>query len=456
MRWRLLAGGLALGLLLTAVASAETVNARVRRNPRLKAGVDAGGRVLVFTPKPVQPGSTHSHFDTSATPNLLMEPSINSDLKVFKVDLTKQAMQDLGWALGNFSVEVSYTDSANQGFNDPTLGDARKVALEMAANAWGLILGSSVTVNVEARFAEQTCEDGRGTLASAGPRFVFAGFAGGEAGILYPGPLAESLAGDNLSAADGSDPDAADLRITVNSGIDNQCLGPGSRFYYGLDNNVPAGEISFVTVAMHELGHGLGFVGLVDEATGELFQGMPDIFTVRTYDAKKDKHWGEMTDAGRKKSAKRTRKVSFDGPKTTARAQRFLKGRVVIEVNAPAGLAGNYDVGEASFGPKIKKKGVTGDLVLVNDGSVKPTFGCLPLLNGGDVSGKIAVIDRGDCLFTEKVKNAQDAGARGVIIVHNEAGPPPGLGGSDDSINIPAVRVGKKDGKKIKRVLRRE
>jgi hypothetical protein len=456
MSGRLSVTFLVLGLLFVAAASAEDVNVHLRRNPKLKAGTDSAGRVLLFTPKPIQRGSTHSHFDTSATPNLLMEPSVNSDLKIFKVDLTKQAMQDLGWALGEFAVEVSYSDSANEGFNDPTLGEARRAALEMAANAWGLILGSSVTVNVEARFDSLICEEGRGTLASAGPRFVFRDFGVGTQGTWYPGALAESLAGQNLSVANDSSPDAADLSITVNTGIDNQCLGAGSRFYYGLDNNVPAGEISFVTVVMHELGHGLGFVGLVDEATGELFQGLPDIFTARTYDTRKNKYWDEMTDAGRRKSAKRTRKVSFDGQKTTARARRFLKGRVVIELNAPASLAGNYEVGEASFGPKLKKKGITGNLALVNDGTTSPTFACSPILNTSEVSGKIALIDRGDCFFTEKVKNAQDAGALAVIIVHNEAGPPPGLGGSDASIRIPAVRIGKKDGKKIKRVLQRE
>jgi hypothetical protein len=446
---------LTLGLTLATAVSADTVSARVRRNPKLPAGADADGRVLLYTPKPIQPGSTHSHFDTSATPNLLMEPSINSDLRVFNVGLTKQAMQDLGWRLGALNVQVRYGDSANQGFNDATLGEARKAALEMAAGAWGLALGSSINVNVEATFAEQGCSDNGATLASAGPQFVFMDFAGGEPGTWYPGSLAESLAGENLSTGDDSNPDAADLTITFNSRIDEECLGEGRRYYYGLDNDVPSGEISFVTVAMHELGHGLGFVGLVNEATGQLFRGFPDIFTALTYDTRKKKHWHEMTDAKRKRSAKRPRKVSFDGAKTTARAGRYLKGRVVVEVRAPDGLAGNYEVGEASFGPKLKKRGINGDLALVNDGSASPTFGCLPLVNGSEIAGKIAVIDRGDCLFTEKVGNAQDVGAVGVIIVHNEAGPPPGLGGSDDSIRIPAVRLGQKDGKKIKRVLRR-
>lgn len=461
MNNRFLTCALALGLALAGggpaaePANAETVKAKMRRNPELAAGADDDGRVLLFTPKPVQVGSTQSHFDTSASPNLLMEPSISSDLEVFDVDLTEQAMQDLGWPLGTANVQVTYDDGTNDGFNDPVLGEVRRTALEMVAGVWGLILGSSVNVNVEASFAELSCGETGATLAQAGPRFVFMDFAGGEPGIWYPGALAESLAGENLSTSDDSNPDAADLTITFNGNIDKECLREGSRYYYGLDGDVPIGEFSFVTVALHEMGHGLGFVGLVDEETGELFRGAPDIFTTLTYDTKKGKHWDEMTDSQRKTSAKRTREVSFDGDRTTARAAGFLEGRAVLEIKKPKSLAGTYEIGTASFGPSLEKKGIKGRLALVDDGSADPTFGCRPLINGNEVSGKIAVIDRGECFFVVKVRHAQDAGAKGVIIVHNERGFPPDLGGSDNSIEIPSVRVGKKDGRKIKRALRR-
>jgi len=66
------------------------------------------------------------------------------------------------------------------------------------------------------------------------------------------------------------------------------------------------------------------------------------------------------------------------------------------------------------------------------------------------------MIDRGTCAFTVKVKNAQDAGAKGVIIVDNVASAPPdGLGGSDSTIVIPAVRITMADGKTLKSALPR-
>lgn len=446
--YRAVLGWILVGFVLVATVEAKTVSGTVRVDPEMPAGADADGRILLYTPKPVQPGSSHSHFDNTASPNLLMEPAIAGDLKVFKVDLTKPAMLDMGWTAGSFSVLVTYTDGADEGFNDPTLGAQRKAALEAAAGAWSLILGSTVTVKMEAEFRALTCDEDGATLASAGPDFTFMNFSGGLPGIWYAGALAESLAGSDLSAGE------ADLSITFNSRIDTECLRSGSGFYYGLDNKAPSGLISFVSVAMHEIGHGLGFLGFVNESTGALFRGSPDIYTTKTYDTKKEKHWHEMGDEGRRRSAIRERKVSFDGSRTTKRAKRLLKGSAVVEVMAPRRIAGSYLVGTASFGPKLTKAGIGGDMSLVDDGSSQPTFGCLPLINGSDVAGKIAIIDRGECFFVEKVRNAEDAGAIAVVIVHNEAGFPPPLGGTDDSLTIPAVRISRAVGRRIKRKLR--
>jgi uncharacterized repeat protein (TIGR01451 family) len=73
------------------------------------------------------------------------------------------------------------------------------------------------------------------------------------------------------------------------------------------------------------------------------------------------------------------------------------------------------------------------------------------LTNAAAVSGNIALIDRGTCGFTVKVKNAQDAGAIAVIIADNAAGSPPaGLGGADPLVVIPAVRITLDDGNTVK------
>jgi hypothetical protein len=64
------------------------------------AGADQLGRALLFTPDPIQPGSTISHWDTLETPNQLMEPAINADLTHSvkpPEDLTLPLLRDVGW-----------------------------------------------------------------------------------------------------------------------------------------------------------------------------------------------------------------------------------------------------------------------------------------------------------------------------------------------------------------------
>ena len=66
-----------------------------------RSGADSFGKVLMYSPNPVQSGSSVSHWDTSAFPNQLMEPSINGDLThnvAPPSDLTFSQLQDIGWA----------------------------------------------------------------------------------------------------------------------------------------------------------------------------------------------------------------------------------------------------------------------------------------------------------------------------------------------------------------------
>ena len=58
------------------------------------------GFVRLYAPNPVQPGSSKSHWDTSASPSLLMEPSITPNLEsATTLDLSPALLQDLGWPL---------------------------------------------------------------------------------------------------------------------------------------------------------------------------------------------------------------------------------------------------------------------------------------------------------------------------------------------------------------------
>ena len=128
-----------------------------------------------------------------------------------------------------------------------------------------------------------------------------------------------------------------------------------------------------------------------------------------------------------------------------------------LQVKAPPTIAGRYAVKEANFTPSLEEVGpVEGALVLVDDGDSTladgaagtSSDGCEVLTNSDEVSGKIALIQRGGCSFDAKIINASDAGAIAVL-VYNIAGGPIVMNGSTQLADIPALMVGQADGNLI-------
>jgi hypothetical protein len=81
--------------LKTAMLGGPT-NVTLRLHPTSVAGMSPSGLVRMYAPNPFQGGSSVSHFDVSASPNLLMEPAINADL-TGSLDLTIGLFRDIGW-----------------------------------------------------------------------------------------------------------------------------------------------------------------------------------------------------------------------------------------------------------------------------------------------------------------------------------------------------------------------
>ena len=121
----------------------------------------------------------------------------------------------------------------------------------------------------------------------------------------------------------------------------------------------------------------------------------------------------------------------------------------LVTVDVPSSAAGEYGANYAVFGPSPTRAGVTGALVIVNDGTVDPTFGCEPLV--GFPAGAIALVDRGGCFFMQKAQNAEAAGAVAVIVLNNSGnlGAAIVLGAPADllpPVTIPAVSLSQADG----------
>ncbi len=133
-----------------------------------------------------------------------------------------------------------------------------------------------------------------------------------------------------------------------------------------------------------------------------------------------------------------------------------------LAVSTPVSEQAVYDYSVALFGPSLHDiQTISGTVVLVQDNSETDndsgggsfTDACSALTNASELNGKIALIDRGDCYFTEKVKRAQDAGAIAVIIANNVSGDLVSMSGTDSSITIPSIMVSITTANKLKTIL---
>ena len=372
-----------------------------------------------------------------------------------------------GIAQAAANITIVNGNAAGVGFNDPTpaapvggnpgttLGQQRINAFQYVASIWGANLNSSVEIKVLATFEPLTCSAGSAVLGSAGPRDVESDFVGAPvAGTWYHVALANKLAGVDLfpAAFDLPGGGGADIRARFNSrlGLFANCL-PGSPFYLGLDGNKGA-AIDLVEVLLHEFGHGLGFSTVTSGSTGAYLAGQPSIYDHFAFDNTAGKTWSQMTDAERAASAINARQLVWAGANVTFAAPSVLKlGTPELQVLAPSSVAGVYLAGAAAFGPALESPGLTRQVMpVVENGSLG--LGCVPFDsdNSRAVKQRIAMVSRGACAFVQKVLNAQNAGAVGVIVVENVTTTPPAdLGGADAAITIPAIRVTRADGFKL-------
>jgi hypothetical protein len=115
-------------------------------------------------------------------------------------------------------------------------------AFQLAVGIWADRLVSPVPIRVDAAFASLT----GGVLGAAGPTWFLRDFGGApHPDTWYASALADKLAGVDLRPGD------SDVSITFNSNYSN--------WYFGTDAQPPGNAVDFVTVALHELAHGLGF-----------------------------------------------------------------------------------------------------------------------------------------------------------------------------------------------------
>ncbi len=183
-------------------------------------------------------------------------------------------------------IQVEFSDGTSEGFNDPTsvaavggntattLGGQRRAALNAAIAILEKTLSSTQPIEITATFSNLGGGSHDALLASAGTNTLHFDFDHAPyPSTYYVAALANKLAQQDL------DPDQADIFADFNADIDSNGTLGDSSWYYGLDGHPSGTDIDFMSVALHELLHGLGFISLVDVTTGKKFSGRNDIFS---------------------------------------------------------------------------------------------------------------------------------------------------------------------------------
>ncbi len=235
--------------------------------------------------------------------------------------------------------EVTYLDGASEGFNSlagplggqtgntgATLGEQRRIAFEYAAKIFADLVVSSVPIEIDIAFDPLSpCSASSGVLGFAGFNTSHEGWTEGTppplANTWYPQALANSYAGEDLHAG------SRDITARFNSSVGSGGCLSSAAWYYGLDENPPPSNFDFVTVALHEVAHGLGFATLVSLSSGTKAVGLDDTYMVNLEDHSLASTWPSMSDAERQASAKDTGDLHWIGPEVIAAGASLSAGK---------------------------------------------------------------------------------------------------------------------------------
>lgn len=232
------------------------------------------------------------------------------------------------------TITVVNLDGAGEGFNDPTAftpvggntattrGQARLIAFQYAADLVGALLSSSVNIVVAAEMTPLGGDASSAILGAAGPTSVARDFVGApSANTWYVMALANKLNNSDLA------PTLADIEAEFNSDVDNSTVLGTNGWYYGLDGNTPAGDVDFVTVVLHELTHGLGFLSLVELGSGAKLNGLNDAYMrhLEHHDAAQPKY-PLMSDSQRVLASISVTNLHWTGPAVNAASSGLTAG----------------------------------------------------------------------------------------------------------------------------------
>jgi minor extracellular serine protease Vpr len=134
-------------------------------------------------------------------------------------------------------------------------------------------------------------------------------------------------------------------------------------------------------------------------------------------------------------------KFTVESPGSAARALTAGASTVPHFVGTPVKVGSSPSFGAASGDFATVKTDLTAPLGVVKSGTAL-NLACSPLA-AGSLTGHIALVSRGMCTFSTKIRNAQNAGAVAVLVANNVAGDPTAMGtdGTPNQPTVPAYMV---------------
>eukprot|EP01114_Cavostelium_apophysatum_P015611 TRINITY_DN4287_c0_g1_i1.p2 TRINITY_DN4287_c0_g1~~TRINITY_DN4287_c0_g1_i1.p2 ORF type:complete len:300 (+),score=105.24 TRINITY_DN4287_c0_g1_i1:1592-2491(+) len=108
--------------------------------------------------------------------------------------------------------------------------------------------------------------------------------------------------------------------------------------------------------------------------------------------------------------------INYVGLNNPPEEEYVEQAYAVIRIKRPSLIASPFYGTPALLGPKLNITGIEGELAIA-----QPLFACSPIEN--DVRGKIVLVQRGECMFLDKILNVQNAGGVAVVVFNDREGP---------------------------------
>lgn len=223
--------------------------------------------VILLLIKGLQPGAVVAENQPESAPGVAVSLKYDPRPNPYRVEPPPGALDGTPRSADALAITVNYNPTAscpNVHPDDPNPDSptwvraawpaGAQTAMNAAALIWSTLLNGSQTVVVDACWYATLDAN---TLGQARANLTYRDFKNAPVeNTFYAVALANQHANSDLNGA------LPEINAEFNGNFS---------WYFGLDGRIPAGQTDFLTVALHEIGHGLGFSGSaqVDDGMGD-------------------------------------------------------------------------------------------------------------------------------------------------------------------------------------------